>query len=312
MLEISRNEWLPQPGAACRIFFFFFSLAGMIANWYRLMVLCPYIWVLTSDKTPTLNLQPTEVASAHWISLRVLLSSSLRTAEYADVSDRFVKPAGMIGRLAVRWTIGMMEFSAIRLIPTESLYCSSVPGFVPDAQSEQSQSLVRRWQSWLLKDQAGSGDLRRSLLLWGLTLGIMTDFLDMLPPYNAVKLWKHPTFTIPDLRLIVRLMTYNIRKRNEQRLVRHQRRPSDTAADSSTVAVPVTEGASQVHELNAVGIGGLGVGRYYGTPSTGHHADGLLLKAYYDRLRQAIAVFLAWRVAAGAVGSYYLWRWLRS
>lgn len=224
------------------------------------MVLCPYIWVLTSHKTPTLNLQPTEVASAHWISLRVLLSSSLRTVEYADVSDRFVKPAGMIGRLAVRWTIGMMEFSAIRLIPTESLYCSSAPGFVPQSES---QTLFQRWESWLLSNQAGSGDLRRSLLLWGLTLGIMTDFLDMLPPRNAVKLWKHPTFTVPDLRLIVMLMTYNIRKRNEQRLVRHQRRPSDTAADNSTVAVPVTEGASQEHELNAVGIGGLGVGRFY-------------------------------------------------
>jgi hypothetical protein len=42
----------------------------------------------------------------------------------------------------------------------------------------------------------GEGAYPSPLLLWGLTLGILADFLDMLPPHQAVQLWKYPTFTV--------------------------------------------------------------------------------------------------------------------
>jgi hypothetical protein len=276
----------------------------------RLMVLCPYIFILSSGNSPTLNLQPTEVASTHWLSLRALLSPSLRTVEHVDVSDRYAKQGGLASRLAQRWMTGMMEFSAVRLVPTESLYCSSIPGFLPDDHRAQLSTLFQKWKAWTLKNQATSADVGRPLLLWGLTLGIMADLLDMLPPHNAVKLWKHPTFTSPDLRLIVSILTYRLRQRNAKQ-VRTARRPSDTASDDTTIASSVSGQVSSRHDPNAVGIGGLGVGRYYGSSSTNQHAVGIMLKGYYDRLRLAITVFVAWRLAVGSVASFWLWRWLR-
>lgn len=294
------------------------------------MVLCPFVFLTTRYDPPPLKLQPSEVASTHWVSLRALLSPALRTKEYVDVSDRFAKRSSVVPRLVYRSMVGLMQFSAIRLIPTESVYCSSIPGFVPEETDRIPTSSVahHRWKTWCLSGQGASKDRNRPLLLWGLTLGILADFLDMLPPHNAVQLWEYPTFTAPDLRLIVSLLTYRLRKRNLSRVQCGIRQPSETAADNTTVALPVTpqeerpmdqyqyqyqgQGQGQEHNRNEVGIGGLGVGRYYGPSSNGvAYAVGIMLSGYYDRLRVAIWVFLAWRLASGSLAAYLLMRFLR-
>ncbi|GLI72435.1 hypothetical protein PoHVEF18_000612 [Penicillium ochrochloron] len=277
-----------------------------------LMVLCPFVFLTTRNDCPTLKLQPTEVASTHWIPLRALLSPSLRTVEYVDISQRFAGQYGYMARLAVRSLMGWMQFAAVRLLPSETQQCTSVPGFVPDDTTKQ-KSLISKIKAWTLSNQAESGDLNRPLLLWGLTLGVLADFLDMLPPHTAVELWKYPTFTAPDLRLIVSILTYNLRKRNS-REVKMGARPTDTAADSETAALPVTPSADD-HDHNEVGIGGLGVGRYYGpadrTADGTSYAVGIMLRGYYQRLRVAIWVFLAWRAALGSAAAFTAWRFLR-
>jgi hypothetical protein len=279
----------------------------------RLMVLCPFVFLTTRSDSPTLRLQPTEVASTHWIPLRALLSPSLRTVEYVDMSQRFGRQGGFLTRLAVRSLMGWMQFSAVRLVPSESQQCTTTPGFLPEENTARP-SVSQRFKAWCLSGQAESSDTARPLLLWGLTLGILADFLDMLPPHQAVQLWKYPTFTVPDLRLIVSLVTYHLRKRNALN-VRSGARPSDTASDVETAALPVTEETDGKHDHNEVGIGGLGVGRYYGP--TDHATDGtsyavgIMLRGYYDRLRVAIWVFLAWRVAIGSIAGVSAWRILR-
>ncbi|KAJ5515307.1 hypothetical protein N7527_006867 [Penicillium freii] len=279
----------------------------------RLMVLCPFVFLTTRSDSLTLRLQPTEVASTHWIPLRALLSPSLRTVEYVDMSQRFARQGGFLTRLAVRSLMGWMQFSAVRLLPSETNQCTTTPGFVPE-ENTPKPSLAQRFKGWCLSGQAESNDTARPLLLWGLTLGILADFLDMLPPHQAVKLWKYPTFTVPDLRLIVSIVTYNLRKRNALN-VRSGARPSNTAANSETAALPVIQETNTEHDHNEVGIGGLGVGRYYGptdqaTDGTSY-AVGIMLRGYYDRLRMAIWVFLAWRVAIGSIAGVSAWRILR-
>lgn len=273
------------------------------------MVLCPFIFLLTSKDVPLPKLQPTEVASVNWVSLRALLSPSLRTVEYVDVSQRLARRGGFLLRAVLRSMLGRMMFSAVRLIPTESLQCSSIPGFIPGDQTRpasEKPSLFQRWKSWYLSGQAESRD--RPLLLWGLTLGIMSDLLEMLPPYNAVEIWQHPTFTRPDLRWIIRIMTHNLRKNNHQQL-----KASRGVGGSHQVTV---HGETN-HGPNEVGMGGLGVGRYYGPPSQGSehkaqsYAVGLLLNGYYPQLRKAIMVFLAWRALVGSALVVYFVRWFR-
>jgi hypothetical protein len=275
------------------------------------MVLCPFVFITTRSDSPTLKLQPTEVASTHWIPLRALLSSSLRTVEYVDMSQRFARQGGFLTRMAVRSMLGWMQFSAVRLLPSETQHCSSIPGFVPHEKSGDT-SLIQRFKSWYLSNQADSGDLNRPLLLWGLTLGILADFLDMLPPHTAVQQWDYPTFTAPDLRLIVSILTYNLRKRNA-RMVKFGARPNETASDGETAALPVTSNIP--HDDNEVGIGGLGVGRYYGpsdrAPDGTSYAVGIMLRGYYDKLRLAIYFFVAWRMTLGSAAAFAAWRLLR-
>ncbi|KAJ5343328.1 hypothetical protein MYU51_021495 [Penicillium brevicompactum] len=277
-----------------------------------LMVLCPFVFLITRSDSPTLRLQPTEVASTHWIPLRALLSPSQRTVEYVDMSQRFARQGGFLTRLAVRSLMGWMQFSAVRLLPSETQQCTTTAGFLPD-DNKPKPSVAQRFKGWCLSNQAESTDTGRPLLLWGLTLGILADFLDMLPPHDAVKLWHYPTFTVPDLRLIVSVVTYHLRKRNA-RNVKAGARPSDTASDGETAAAPVTEGAGD-HDHNEVGIGGLGVGRYYGASDQAtdgqSYAVGIMLRGYYARLRTAIWVYLAWRVAIGSVAGISAWRLLR-
>jgi hypothetical protein len=276
------------------------------------MVLCPFVFLTTRSDSPTLRLQPTEVASTHWIPLRALLSPLLRTVEYVDMSQRFGRQGGFLTRLAVRSLMGWMQFSAVKLLPSETHQCTTTPGFIPEDNTSKP-SLVQRFKGWCLSGQAESSDTSRPLLLWGLTLGILADFLDMLPPHQTVQLWKYPTFTVPDLRLIVSIVTYNLRKRNALN-VRSGARPSNIASDGEAAALPVPE-TNFEHDHNEVGIGGLGVGRYYGpadqaTDGTSY-AVGIMLRGYYARLRMAIWVFLAWRVAIGTIAGVSAWRILR-
>lgn len=276
------------------------------------MVLCPFIFLMTGSDSPPLRLQPTEVASTHWVPLRALLSPSMRTVENVDVSQRLSNMGGIIPRFVYRSLLGMMKFSAVRLRPTESLQSNTTPGLIPDDfGTPVPVAPSRRWAAWVLGSQSEPLKQERPLLLWGLTLGIMADFLDMLPPHTAVQLWKYPTFTTPDLWLIVNVLTYRLRKRN-QLLVQSGARPNNTAVDGQTAAVPVTQTPD---DNNEVGIGGLGVGRYYGSsdkvPDGSKYAVGIMLKGYYARLRVAVSIFLAWRAVVTSLTAIYAWRYFR-
>ncbi|RDW66302.1 hypothetical protein BP6252_09937 [Coleophoma cylindrospora] len=259
-----------------------------------LMVLCPFLFIWTKPDLPPLALQPAEVASTHWVPLRVMLSPSVRSYEDVDVSDRFARQGGFLIKTLIRATLGKMRFSAIRLIPSESLFCSSEEEFFPSDKSGQTQgksSLANRVYNWYLGDHARPAQQTKPLLLWGLTLGILADFLDQLPPYNSVKLWNHPTFTSPDTRFIVSIMTQPLKKRNQARLecsgVANQ-----TAIDSQTEAV--TPG-----DKSWTG-GGKNADKSY--------AVGLLLEGYYDMVQRAIWVSASLRLLATVA---FVWQVVR-
>lgn len=256
------------------------------------MVLCPFIFFLTEATTPPLVLQPTEVAAAHWVPLRALLSPSLRTFEYVDLSARYSQGGGSILSAVLRILLGKMRFSAVQLIPSESLHSSFTDGFIPETASKPSQPI-----SEIAQAEFGIPMYtNQRLLLWGLTLGVLVDLLDMLPPYNGSKLWVYPNFTTPDLRAIVYLLTFRIRRNNAGDLSTGTW-PSQTAVDSTVEAVAVSEAEPRSIVRNHVGIGGAGSGKS--------------LRRYYDRISLSIAVFLAMRAALGSAALFWLftlWR----
>lgn len=276
-----------------------------------LMVLCPYIFVHTAKVTPPLKPSPAEVASVHWVPLRALLSPKLRTREYVDTASRMAKQGGPVLQLLLRLVVGKMMLSAVKLVPSESVYASSVPGFIP----QDGQSLFSGLAEGAFGIPSSNQGLAhlQPLLLWGLTLGVLADLLDMLPPYNAVKLWNYPTFTPPDLRVFVWLFTYGMRKNNADDLstgnwpYKKRRRASQTAMDATSYASAVTEAEpTTASGKNEAGIEGSGIGR------NPQDSVGRLLEGYYHRMNIALAVFLLYRTVAGSTILYALYRlWKR-
>lgn len=282
------------------------------------MVLCPFVCLVTHHHLPPLRLQPTEVGSTHWVSLRALLSPSLRTYERADVSDRLAGRSGPVTRGILRAILGQMLFAAVRLVPTESLYCSSVPGFIPDSFEEHPKraSVVGRLRCWWRGDHAGPVSTERPLLLWGLTLGIVADFLEMLPPHNALDLWTWPTFSPWDVRLVLWIMSYSFRMRKLRQIgVGQVHAPA--AVEEGAEAIDAPKGKPPEVRPGEVGIGGLGAGQLYSKLKQSHErgrssAVGIMLEGYYDLVRRAVFVALVLRVATGlAMSSLFIKRFRR-
>jgi hypothetical protein len=203
----------------------------------------------------------------------------------------------------IRSILGKMRFSAIRLTPSESLYCSSTVEFFspPEENPALKASLTTRLYSWYLGDHAGVAGSNRPLLLWGLTLGMLADFLDQLPPYNAVELWSYPTFTSWDVRFIIDILTIPLKRRNQARLQSSEPK-NETAIDSETEAVSGD---------NPWFIGGLSKGMEAskkGRNATRSYAVGILLENYYAMARRGVWISAGIRAITTILFGLYIVR----
>lgn len=289
------------------------------------MVLCPYVFLLTNPHIPSLRLQPTEVASTHWVPLSALLSAEQRTVSYEDVSNRLANQETGVKRWMLRAMLGQMEFAAIRLLPAESLCCTASPAEHTNKKSELAtfynapSFITKLWDTYQKPLPAPQN---QPLLLWGLTLGVMADFLDMFPPYNALQLWSYPTFTPWDVRFVIWAMTYRFKLQKLHELKTGQEGPAAAAVEEGLDAVQLPKkmhssrymtrsrdlSQSQTFskdELHTVGLPGLGSGR----GQSGRSAVGTLLDGYYDILRKAVAVAVVGRSSVLAL--VFAWVLLR-
>ena len=275
-----------------------------------LMVLCPFVYVLTRYDITPLQLQPAEVNSAHWVSLRALLAPSLRTFEYADVSDRLARVRGRVLRAGLRLLLGQMMFAAVRLIPSESLYCSSAPGFIPEHTKNILPPVLEVTTMNSLGARTPSSSHDRPLLLWGLTQGIIADFLDLLPSDNFSKRWSWPTFSPWDVRFVIWLVTYRLHK---QRL----RELESSGDDAITV---IEEGLDTLGVQKNLGDhdhaptvdgsdtrptgSGKSLARRSRSGAVGH-----MLEGHFELVRKAIVITLLLRFGvAGAVAAFFFRR----
>lgn len=252
----------------------------------RLMVLCPYVYLIMRHDIPPLALQPSEIHSTHWVPMRGLLTSALRRPVYSDVSDRFTRQRQPFIRLLIRAIIGQMLFGAVKLKPTESLYCSSRPNYIPEENNPVSLSgfVAEALKTGFLGAQSDEDD--QPLLLWGLTLGIMADLLELVDMHGSSKLWSWPTFSPWDMRLIIWLMTYKFRSRKLQELTTTTWRPGSRGRNGVTIggldATTFTTSQARKPEASVAGVAAM-------------H----LLNGYSDQLQRAVLVSLLLRLAVG-------------
>lgn len=314
-----------------------------------LMVLCPYVFLVTEHSTPPLKLQPTEVAATHWVPLRSILSPSQRTVVFEDVSSRLANQETGVKKWMLSLVLGKMMFAAIHLAPTETVHSFETPAapllqdnrFSPATTASKIEALVMRLLRFDPFNQTYTPAPEHPLLLWGLTLGVVADFLDLLPPHNALTLWTYPTFTPIDVRAAIWLLTYRFKDRKRAELQAGTNLPSPTT-DSSTgrlrsgddarrrsfgaateSVVPTTQ-----ERPDETGFHGLGTG--LGENKSKKAAVSTLLEGlvspvaeimlpevtdrgrYYDIVRKAVAFALIGRIGAGALVMLWAWRrWKR-
>ncbi|CAD0092715.1 unnamed protein product [Aureobasidium vineae] len=275
-------------------------------SWGRvpLMVLCPYVFLLTRHDLPPLRLQPTEVASTHWVPIRSLLAPGQRTVHTEDVSNRLANQETGIKKWALAGMLGKMEFSAIQLLPTESLYCHESP--TDDSNRHNSappRNVLKRLLGLTHPPTLPPPPQHRPLILWGLTLGVVADFLDLLPPHNALELWTYPTFTMPDVRLVIWLTTYRFREAKRLQIESEIRSgPPASAVEEGLDAVSLPDN----ERCNEVGIGGLGSGRSLNGYSF-ESAVGTMLEGYYACMRKGVTYALVCRLFGMATIMALLW-----
>ncbi|KAF2878182.1 hypothetical protein BDV95DRAFT_556871 [Massariosphaeria phaeospora] len=288
-------------------------------SWGRvpLLVLCPFVYLLTSPEYPAQRLQPTEIAASHWVSLRALLSPALRTHEFAEVHSRLA--SSEFGINILRLMLSKMMFAAIRLVPSHSTYCTSIPGFVPTGPPPNS-SLSGKLKEVVLGNESSQATRQPPLLLWGITLGMVSDFLEHLPPHNALELWTYPTFSNWDVRFTLWAMAYRFRKQMALKISSTALPASngvavgDMAVEGVDAAAQIPGSLSGVKEQSAdVGTAGPRAGGYWNKTGRASMisrvaAVNAMLEGYYPIVRKAVATALAGRLALLTLVGACLWR----
>jgi hypothetical protein len=213
--------------------------------------------------------------------------------------------------------LSKMMFAAVQLIPSESVYCSSIPGFVPECEAGSNGSRAGNTKRWWKGGKGGSTATQKPLLLWGLTLGVISDFLEHIPPHKALELWTYPTFTNWDVRFTLWAMSYSFRK---QKQIEMMQTPNDATAavDEGIDAAEIPKqylpenGTAKEMQPGEVGIGGLGVGRHWGRSkrdALGSRGSAVnsMLEGYYPIVRKAVTVALVGRVSIATALVAFLW-----
>ena len=259
---------------------------------------------MRSDTEP-LSLQSTEVSSAHWVSLRALMSPHLRTFERSDVSERFFLRGSQAIRKVLNAMVGQLLFTARRLIPTESIYSRSISDYAPPnevlsiREVGSSSKLNNSWHA----PQSLTRIREPPLILWGLTYGILANFVGLIPTDNPAKIWDWPTLSQWDIRLIIWLTTYRFRSEKMKALGRANKSLTDSKVQRD-------EGKLSALDTQIFSTTGT-TSRQSSRPSS-LDTVGEMLDGYFERLRIAVWIALALRLGIGTlITSMLVRRWRR-
>lgn len=250
------------------------------------MVLCPFVFIAMRYDLPPLVLQPLEVGSAHWVSIRALLSPALRTYERCDIADRRTRPGDQLSRVGLRTMLGKMLFSAVELIPSESVYCSSISNFLPEDHMPGTKltNFHTKIRSWWHEGDFRTHATRHPLLLWGLTLGITADFLGFVSSEGASNLWAWPTLSPWDMRFVIWFMTYSFRKRTYREFT------------STLIDTKSNDGKSSTAQLGELDIKTFTTTIKRSSPELRLVSGEISLDDYFNLIRKAIIVVISVRL----------------
>lgn len=187
-----------------------------------------------------------------------------------------------------------MRFSATQLMPTESLWCSSSFLSSPPPPSTHVTKNLILGISEFTNTNPSPLPQHPPLILWGLTLGMIADFLGPLSS-GVPSFWTWPTFSSWDYRLAVWLFTCAFRasKLRELRTAGGGGNNNYRGEISTQLSGPATFCASTTSEKQA--------GEKDGVEEEGGQEKrisivGKMLDGYFDRAMLAAALVLFFRL----------------
>ncbi|ODQ67580.1 hypothetical protein NADFUDRAFT_69357 [Nadsonia fulvescens var. elongata DSM 6958] len=170
----------------------------VLSRWGKknLMTLCPYVFILRDPNTK-ITCQETEIAATLWVPVYQLKkeitksgsSASWITSNYASRMKLAYK-----GRFFTNWIADFLgsKFGVGELLfPAANISSESVS--IPAIYSD---------------DTLVSKPAKKSVLLWGLTHGMIIDFLEIIQPGSILPFIRWPTFSYLDVRFWIRLLSW--------------------------------------------------------------------------------------------------------
>lgn len=167
-------------------------------SWGRvtLMTLCSFVFIVSGGaKSPKLTLQPSEIDRTFWIPVPHLYGKEAGTAGYEVVNvghrlrlhnnpliPKFLHP------FISTFMVGNMLFGCTDLKDPRDMVITVPGGPKPPYK------------------------------LWGLTLGVIIDFLELIRPRTEAVHFRFPTMQAPDLRLILYIMSRRFRNEKMKEL----------------------------------------------------------------------------------------------
>ena len=192
-------------------------------------------------------------------------------------------------RWIVRSMIGQLLFTARILVPTESYHSRSTSEFIPQAVSSRISSSILTWQILKIKRWAQKGITPDPpLILWGLTYGILANFLGLMPTDDPTVMWDWPTLSPWDIRFAVWAFNHHFRSQRMESL-----------AQIRDIRVGENHPQTEMNGLDTETF--IASGAYQEQKRTSMDTVNGMLDGYFDRLRKAMWTALAVRFGIGSL-----------
>lgn len=195
------------------------EVRSLISSRKRLMVLCPHVYLQISPATPPMRISADEIQSVHWVPLTFFMYDNFvenwKKISYPTVKIlyylRWLKILERSSHYYYLWKkleefiLGKIYYGGI-LLPDEMKYNVKGGGSNENSTSHNHSSLKKRNSSTTFLPYSNK---TKPLILWGITLGMTSDLVDLLYkpeelPLLSIKELASARFTHKDIDLMVK------------------------------------------------------------------------------------------------------------
>jgi len=199
------------------------EIRSLTSSRKKLMVLCPHIYLQISPATPPMHINADEIQSVHWVPITYFMYDNF-VENWKKISYPTVKILSMLRWLQVlersskyyylwkkleEFVLGKVYYGGI-LLPEDMKY--NIRGGSTDETSvsfQGSSTLTNPQRKYSGSSFLPYTNKKKPLILWGITLGMTSDLVDLLYkpeelPLLSIKEMASAKFTHKDIDFMVK------------------------------------------------------------------------------------------------------------